>query len=95
VFIFAPGRPLGSLEDFENDPLTQPRIESIVGLKRQEMNPEEFSRMNQFEQVLELSFLAPQGVGDEHDSDMVMWNLPIEGDPEQNPYDNDWENEDD
>ena len=57
------------------------------------MNPEEFSEVNPFEQVLGLSYLCLQGVGDEHDSDMVIWNIPVEGDPEANPYDCDWENE--
>jgi hypothetical protein len=60
------------------------------------MNPEEFSEMNQFEQVLHLSFLSLQGVGDQHDSDMVLSSIEINVEgfiPEANPYDCNWENE--
>lgn len=60
------------------------------------MNPEEFREKNAYEQVLELSYLNLQGVGDQHDSDMLLGNIEIdvEGfDPEANPWDRDWENE--
>jgi hypothetical protein len=62
------------------------------------MNPEEIDQMNAFEQVLELSFYNLQGVGDQHDSDMVLSSIEIDVDnvnPDANPYDyDDWENED-
>lgn len=60
------------------------------------MNPEEFSEMNPFEQVLDLSFLCLQGVGDEHDENMVLSSIEIDVEnvnPDANPYDCDWENE--
>src|ERR1700733_16002781 len=61
---------------------------------RQEMNPEEFSQMNAYEQVLHLSYYKLQGVGDQHDSDMVLSSIEIhiEGfNSETNPYDCNWE----
>ena len=56
------------------------------------MNPEKFTEMNTYEQVLELSYYNRQGVGDQHDSDLLLWNMEIDiehFDPEANPYDYD------
>jgi hypothetical protein len=59
-------------------------------------NPEEFNEMNAYEQVLELSYLNLQGVGDQHDSDMLLWNIEIDVEnvnPDANPYEYDFEND--
>jgi hypothetical protein len=52
--------------------------------------------MNAYEQVLELSYLNLQGVGDQHDSDMLLWNIEIDVEnvnPDANPYEYDFEND--
>jgi hypothetical protein len=41
------------------------------------MNPEEIEQMNALEQVRELSYYNLQGVGDQHDSDMVNWHIEM------------------
>jgi hypothetical protein len=52
--------------------------------------PKEIDLMPESEQVLHLSYLVTEGVGDDVDNDLVLRDIRIEdADPEANPYDYD------
>jgi hypothetical protein len=58
-------------------------------VSKRPMNPEEFSAMNCYEQLQELSYLYLEGVGDNFESDFLLANMRIEGDPDaQHDYSN-------